>query len=339
MKYLAALGCIFYSIISVAQTDSLVLNNNDVIVGEVKSMDRGVVVIETDYSDSDFKIEWEKIKRIKTSERYLIMLSDGRRVSGYFMSAPDGSISIRDIEGGTYVVKPEEIVYINNLDDGFLSRLYANIDFGYSLTKANNQNQTTLNSRVGYIQDYWSVDFYYNALLSRQDSTPDIRRNDAGAGFRYYLPSDWFLSADITFLANTEQAIDLRTNSKIGVGNYFIRSNHAYWGASVGAASIRERFAESSGAADRNSWEAFIGTELNLYDIGDLNLFTNVIVYPSITESGRLRTDFRFDAKYDDLFLDDLYIRAGITVNYDNQPAVAGNETDYVFTTGIGWKW
>jgi hypothetical protein len=32
----------------------LIMNNNDVIVGEIKSMDKGVLVIDTDYSDSDF---------------------------------------------------------------------------------------------------------------------------------------------------------------------------------------------------------------------------------------------------------------------------------------------
>lgn len=31
------------------------------MTGEIKSMNKGVLVIETDYSDSDFKIEWEKI--------------------------------------------------------------------------------------------------------------------------------------------------------------------------------------------------------------------------------------------------------------------------------------
>ena len=44
----------------------------------------------------------------------------------------------------------------------------------------------------------------------------------------------------------------------------------------------------------RQSFEAFIGTELNLYDIGDLSLLTNITVYPSVVspeevEDGRVR--------------------------------------------------
>ena len=47
-----------------AQTDSLLLDTNTIIVGEVKSMKRGVLTIETNYSDSDFNIEWLEIIKI-----------------------------------------------------------------------------------------------------------------------------------------------------------------------------------------------------------------------------------------------------------------------------------
>ena len=56
-----------------------------------------------------------------------------------------------------------------------------------------------------------------------------------------------------------------------------------------------------------------------------------------MTAPGRLRADGRSDAKYDLPF--DLYVRAGLTVNYDNRPVVVGNELDYVFTKGFGWSW
>lgn len=319
--------------------DTLVLSNNDVIVGSIKGMDQGVLSIETPYSDSDFQIEWYGIKKVKSSQRYLLTLSDGSRINGYFESNGDGKIKITDEEGRTRTVDPKEIVYFNDLDDGFLSRVNANIDFGYTLTKANNQSQLSLNSRLGYNSDYWSLSGYYNSLLSRQDSVPNVQRNDAGINFKYFLPRDWYLSADVTFLSNTEQAIDLRSNTRIGAGKYLIHTNHAYWGAAIGAASNIERFSEASGAENRESWEGFIGTELDLFDIGDLNLYSSAIAYPSFTESGRVRADFNFDAKYDNFFLDDFYIRAGFTVNYDNQPAVAGSETDYIFTTGFGWEW
>lgn len=41
-----------------AQLDTLAFKNGDKMVGEIKSLDRGVAVVSTDYSDTDFKISW-----------------------------------------------------------------------------------------------------------------------------------------------------------------------------------------------------------------------------------------------------------------------------------------
>ena len=338
--------------VSYAQNDTLVLNNGDVIVGDLKSMDKGILTIEPSYSDSDFKIKWEDIKEMKATQRYLITLSDGRRINGTFSSTGDGKIFISNEDGEDQTVDQSEVVYINSVDSGFLSRLSANIDFGLSLTKANNQRQLNGNFRMAYLADKWSSELYYNTLFTTQDDVADIQRNDAGLGFRYFLPADWNLSADLDLLSNTEQSIDLRTTAKIGVGNYVMRTNSSYWNISAGAAFNNETFSPifnsddgtTTTAPGRNSIEGFIGTELNLYDIGDLNLLTTIVVYPTIVsddtvEPGRIRTDFRFDAKYDDLFIKDFYIRAGYTLNYDNRPVEAGKEVDYIFTTGFGWEW
>jgi hypothetical protein len=33
----------------------------------------------------------------------------------------------------------------------------------------------------------------------------------------------------------------------------------------------------------------------------------------------------------------DFYIKSGLTLNYDNKPAVSGSETDYVLFFTVGW--
>ena len=72
----------FLSFGALAQTDSLVLSDNDLIIGEIKKMDKNILTIETDYSDVDFKIKWGNIKRVYSKTSYLITLSDGRRYNG-----------------------------------------------------------------------------------------------------------------------------------------------------------------------------------------------------------------------------------------------------------------
>jgi len=313
--------------------DSLILNNGNLLVGEIKSMDKGVLTIETPYSDNDFKIEWDKITHIKTTTYFLITMSDGQRLNGTLGTTEDGIITILS-DDEIFEEAHDQIVYLNSIDAGFWSQLYVSIDVGYSLTKANNLKQGNARSNVGYLAERWSAEVTYNLITSQQDSIEATRRSDANVTFRYFLPKDWYLIPQVDFLSNSEQQLKKRVTLKMGVGKFAIHTNTTYWGFNAGAAVNNEVF--TSGDPDRVSGEAYFGTELNMFDIGDLNLLTKGTAYPSLTEKGRWRFDFNFDLKYD--LPMEFYVKAGITYNFDNRPVTGASKSDYVFQTTFGWE-
>lgn len=332
---LSALLFLLFAMPLFSQKDSLVLSNGDILVGELKNMDRGVATIETDYSDSDFKIEWDGIIELFTDNEYLITLSDGSRFNGRLQSISPDSVNLITVDEGIFGVPMDQIVFLKEVDKGFASRIYFSIDLGFSLTQAQNLRQVTLRSTAGYLADRWSVDANFNTLNSRQDEVEDIRRIDAEGTFRWFLPKDWYLLPALTFLSNTEQKLRLRTIAKFGIGKYIIHTNQTYWGISAGVSYNNERFFSEN--PDRNSFEAYFGSELNMFDIGDLNLLARANAYPSLTERQRWRFDAGLDVKYD--FPLDFYIKFGLTFNFDNQPIEGASRTDYVFQSTIGWEW
>jgi len=321
---------------AVAQTDSLVLKNDDIIVGEIKSMDKNVLTIETDYSNTDFKIEWDKVQKVYSNQMYLITLSDGTRLNATLRT---DTADVRQVvlTGETVDLHANiiNVVYIKPVEEDFISRLSASLDLGYNHTRNDNLQQFSTRTSVGYLDKFWSFNGSFNAVRSSQNSTENIRRTDANITFNYFLRNDWFLLLSEDFLQNDEQKLQLRTATKGGIGKYIIHSNNAYFGVAVGGVWNKERFTDDE-LPDRNSAESFIGTELNMFNMGDLNLLTSLVAYPSITESGRVRADFKFDLKYD-LPLD-FYISLGYTHNFDNQPVAGAVKNDYVFQTSIGWK-
>ena len=320
-----------------AEPDSVIFTNDNYIVGEVKSMTKGVLMMETPFSDKDFAIELDGIKEIYCTTYFLITLSDGRRYNGTIQTVEPKIIKVIADGGEEVIVDLNEIVFMDDVDQGFWSQLYASIDIGLDLTKANNFRQVSMQSNIGYLAKRWKLDATYNTLNSSQDNVADISRTDGGAGYNYYLPKDWYLLTAVSFLSNTEQKLNLRTTAKAGLGKYVIHTNKKYWSFGAGLNYNNENF--SSEDADRNSMEAFLGSELNLFDIGDLTLLTNILIYPSLTESGRWRSDFKIDTKYEMPFDDDFYIKISFTLNYDNQPVEGATDNDYVFHTGFGWSW
>ena len=311
------------------------LSNNDLIVGELKSLDRGVATIETDYSKSDFKIEWSGVKKVITTTSYLVTTSDGSRDIGRLYSPRIGYVTIYNQDSIPIGININEIVMLASVSKGFWDQLSAAISFGYSLTRAQNLEQLSLRSSIGYKAKRWSGSVSFDAINSTQDDVEPIFRRDVVINFNYFLPKDWYIPATVSYLSNTEQNIAARLLGQLGVGKFLIHRNKAYWGFSTGANYNFEKYLDET--SDRKSWEGFIGSELNLFDIGDISLLTRAVLYPSFTESGRVRADFTFDMKYD-LPLD-FYINLGTTINFDNQPVSNAPRTDYVLQTTLGWKW
>lgn len=320
--------------ITASGQDTIAFLNGDQIVGELKSLDRGILKFSTDYSDSDFKIEWGGVKNVTTATKFLMTLSNGERLTGNISKGDSVGLTLITEEGIVQVTN-NDIVYLKSLEDGFWSQIYANVDMGFSITKAKNLRQINASAGIGYLGEFWSWDARINSLTSSQDSVETTKRTDGGVSANIFLPKDWFVTGAVDFLSNTEQLLDLRSNARLGLGYYVVHKNDWYWNFAGGVAYINEDY--SSGEDSKESMEGFIGTELNLYNLGDFALFTKITAYPGITEIGRFRTDFKMDLKYD-LPLD-FYVKGGLTVNYDNQPAVGATETDYVLNTGLGWKW
>ena len=319
-----------------AQIDSLKFENGDIIVGEIKSMDKGILQIETDYSDSDFKIEWDKINLIKTESKFLVTMEDGTKYFSTTLSSANDSIVIVAPDPEQLIsCQLDKIVNLYTYKDKFFDRIDAYIDIGYSLTKAKNLQQFTSRSGISYKAEKWSTDISFNTLRSTQDETDRIERTEGKYNFRYVLPYRFYAIVTLSLFSDSEQKLDVRSNSQLGLGKFIIRTNRSYWGAKTGINRNIERY--SNETDDRDSWEGYFGTELNLYDIGDFSLLTSIMAYPSFTERRRWRIDSNLDIKYDLPF--DFYIKLGGSINYDNQPAEGASDLGYVLQSGFGWEW
>lgn len=317
-----------------ASGDTLVFKNDVRLIGEIKKMEKGIIEMDVSFGDENFKIKWLEIKKIYTTSKFLISIKD-KTYRGQIASLDDQKIKIFDKDSILTTCALQDIVYLSQIKDGFAERFNAAVEVGFNLTKSQNLRQFSFRSSLGYKTAKSTVEASYNLLRSSQSNTESVKRTDGLLNYRRLLFKKWYGIATILTLSNTEQKIDLRANSQLGVGNFIFSTNKAYWGIKSGVNNNLERF--SNETESRNSWEGFLGTELSLYDVGDIGLTFSCMGYSSFTDQGRLRADMNLDVKYD-LPLD-LFLRFGFSMNYDNMPAMEASQTDYILRTGIGWSW
>jgi hypothetical protein len=316
------------------QSDTLVFNSGNRIIGEIKKMEKGILEIDTEFGDENFKIKWLQINYIHTASKFLISVKN-QIFEGQIETESDKMVRVFDSDT-VYIRCPlEDIIYLKQFKEGFSNRFSAAVELGFNLTKAQNVRQFSFRSSVGYKTSKSTFNASYNMLRASQDNTEGVRRSDGLLNYSVILFRDWYGIASLYTLSNTEQKIDLRANTQLGIGNYLYATNRAYWGVTAGVNNNLERFSNSD--TNRNTWEIFYGTALNLYDIEDFNMALNFVGYSGLTEQGRFRADTSIDIKYDLPW--DLFIRLGFSLNYDNQPAVNASDTDYILRTGIGWEW
>lgn len=328
--------CVFFGLICMtlfAQNDTLVFKNKDVIVGELKELKSNIIIMKTSYSDSDFKIEFDKVASLNLENKYSIILSSGERLYGTLKTkTPEKVLVINN--GYQLEINLETIVILRKIEEGFWNNFKGTLDFGYNLAQANDSEQFNFSSSLSYISDKWIHRGQYNQLFTTQNNVEDIKRTDWSLDTKKYLQKQWFVNSNLSFLSNTSQSLRARFTPSFGAGNYLIRNNKLFFLAGTGLTYNIEQYENAE--EDKNSTELMLITQLNMFNFKDINFYVSAVGYPSLSEKGRFRTDMNFNLKYDLPF--DFYIKSELSINYDNQPVLGGVKTDYVFSTGFGWE-
>ncbi len=334
MKYIYVALLLLIGGMAKAQNDTIKVKNGNVIYGEIKKIRSRILTIETPYSDDDFTIDFDEVTEIKVEKACFIVLTYGRRKTGHIENDVPGKFSFTDEYGTTQIHDISELIMLDTISDTFWKRISGNIDFGYNLTKANNASQISLAGGLSYRGPLWVSNFAVSSLNSKQDNTLDIERTDITYELQRILPRKWYLLGNLSFLSNTEQALDSRYAIRPGAGRFLVLTNKLSWGLNAGLNFNIESFSDET--PDRNSTEFYIGSQFHMFDFKDFKLITDINMFPSLSEKGRLRVDYNLDLKYDLPY--DFYIKSTLQFNYDNQSAAAGSDFDYIFTTGFGWK-
>ncbi len=322
------------SFTGLAQNDTIRLNNGNILNGELKSLSRGVITLKTTYSDTDFRIEFHNVKGISIQRNSLVILTNGRRRFGTIRTDKGGVVFITSTEGIKEGFQLGEIVELNMVDDKFWHRFKGSIDLGFNLSKSNNLAQLTLGGNLKYVGELWLLNGSIDVLSSDQENSIKTKRTDANLKIYRIFPNKWFVLGEMSFLSNTEQALDGRISPSAGVGKFLVSTNKLFFGLGLGLTYNIENYVDAS--LDKISTEGFISTSFNMFDFEDFDLDSSLNFFPSLSEKGRLRIDFGVNLTYDLPW--DFYIRLSYTQNFDNQPAIEGNSVDYVFTSGFGWK-
>ena len=320
-------------------TDVVVFMNGDKLTGEIKGLERNRLRFETDATGT-IEIEWNKVATLQTVQVLHVETVDGLRYLGTAPQPVDKGqmqLQLRTQPAPTTKTLPlPQIVRIAAIDQGgLIDRLDGYVSAGYDYTNANQLQQINFTGglKERTEQRQWQVDG--SSTITTQQGQDDSSRFDVSGSYRHFRPQRRFIQGFGGFEANDELGLDLRATLGGAYGLYLQQSNEHEWAIFAGLAVTRENF---SGETERESLESLFGTQYSFfrYDTPEASLDFTFNLLPSLTESGRVRSEGKLRSRYE--LVSDLFFEVSLYGSYDSDPgAEALSNSDYGVVTSLGY--
>jgi len=329
MKYLLSLT-VFLLLVPVAQAAEVRLTDGTVVYGSILSLQDGEdLLVDTSFM-GEVTIEWAAIESVKDTEIVEIELYDGTQQTGR-VSVEGGSLLVD--EGEKLITVPTEVYSLGEVNESFDERISAYTDVGSNFVRGNSRvTQFSLGAGVSYDAPRFETGLKASSIVNEQTDAPDTRRFTLNADYAYKLENNWRALGYYQFESDEQQGLDGRSILGAGFGKRLINQRRHRLDAIAGLALNVEEFDSSP----RNeSTEAFFGAAYRLRWILDADL--SYTVYPSLEESGRVRSELNGSVSMDVLY--DLDFKVTFYDRYDSDPPQGNKNNDSGLTVGLSWDY
>ena len=317
------------------KTDVVVMLNGDRNTGEFRSYVEGKVTLKTD-DQGDLKIKWNKIVSITSEKTFDIELTDGSKIFGSLEpSDPPGKLVVVS-DGGRRELGFLEIVRIAPVYQNLWTALDGSLDFGFTYTEANSFVQLNFNGEATYRSRNFQVATELSAFVSHQEGVTASERAAWQVGYSRFLPNRFYLGTVVRFEHNKELGLDLRALAGVGAGRHLVQTNQTLLDVLVGVAGSHETPVAGEGSY---SVEAVVAGSYSyfMYDFPKLAFGVDVTVFPSLTDSGRVR--LQADGRVRRDIISDFYISVSIFDTFDSRPPTPGAaKNDWGPVVSVGYK-
>ena len=327
---------------SAPKTDKVTVKNGDVITCEIKSLRRGILRVGTD-SMGDLDIEWEDVVAVTSDQGLLIETTDGTQYLGTL--APSGDPAMIEVhvadedeaDAEVHEIPKWGVVLITRIEKKFIDKLKADLSLGYSFTKSSDVAQFTFAADVRYRTEKFRLRIDASSIIIEQNNEPTSRTQEILADYRYFLKNRWFALALGGLQQNTELGIDLRTFAGGGGGRNLIQTNRSGLSLFSAVTAVNEQATE--GGDNTDSVEAQLGLDYKffVFNTPKRDVHVQFVVIPSLTESGRVRT--QLDTRFKLELVKDFFWELRFFASTDNKPpGGAISDSDYGIITSFGYS-
>jgi len=309
------------------KTDKVFLKNGDVITGEIKSLKFAKLSFDMT-GPGLIQIKWEEIVKIKSKKKFQITMRKGEVLL----------TSLDSLFFATQKASLDDIVEIVQIKDKFLQRLDGDINLGFNYAKSNSVLQFNFGSSITYRRPKAETNLKLNSVISNNaKDTIFTKKQDATIDYYRKLKNSYYLNGVFGWQQNTELGLDNRFLLSIGGGKILLNNNHQRLLTGTGVSYNVEQSSGSAGYKSTLEGLVVIQFKEFRYSTPKLSVDTKFILYPGLSDWGRIRMDFHLNTKYE--IFKDFNVGLSFYDAFDNRPpSGAASKNDYGINFTIGYE-
>jgi putative salt-induced outer membrane protein YdiY len=319
------------------KVDVIIAFNGDRLTGEIKSLAYGQLSLETDYMGT-VELEWPDVTRVESAQEFLVEDADGNLLYGAIVADPEsGWLAVRGADQVTRRVPMDRVARLSQSENRFLDRVHGSFSLGFDYTKSSDITVLSGSFNTNYRGPHSSWSFGIDLNSTRDPLQGTIDRDSIKYSYRWLQPGNRFWAGLSSVERNEETGIEARVLVGGGYGSYFLQTSNNEVAALVGIAATREW--ATGEADDQSSLEGLLGVDWRIFDFATpkTNLTARAIVFPSLTESGRYRTDASVSLRRE--IVSDFYLDLSFYQTYDSDPPdLEADKSDYGVITSLGYS-
>jgi hypothetical protein len=324
------------SSVAVAEkTDVVFLQNGDRLTGEAKSLFRGKLEFSTDHMGTIF-IDWEDIREIVSTTGQSVELTNGQRFYGPLGKPENSEMMVVETEAGAVGVSTLDVIGMYPVEAGFWERLDLTASLGFTWDKGSNVGKYNLEMDAAYRDPRFLSRAGFSTEVTTQEGRDDTTRANAYLNHMQFRPNKRFILYFGNVDNNDELGVDLRVLGGAGYGWAPIRSQRNWFALALGL-DVNHEIPTEGDAETNLEAVGVLNYEYFKYSDPERSFATNLMVFPSITDFGRVRVNF--DTNFNLEFISDLFWKMSFFATYDSEPiSLNASSSDYGVTSSLSYK-
>ena len=313
------------------KTDTVTFKNGDKLTGEVKSLKRGQLNLDT-VATGTIGIEWDKISSVVSNQSIQVETSNGTRYFGNLASPEEGFGIVVVTGAGPKTLDMARVITMLPIEDRGIHALDVDLSVGYNFAKAGGIESGTMGVNMAYRSLIRIESLKFNTTISDSDTQDASTRTSLGLKHTRLWNNRWFTNGTLSLDQNDELGLDLRTSLGAGGGRYLVQTNTMLLSLDGGLQVSRENLTANDDYTDSLEATFTVNWDWFLFQDPELDWSTTLQVIPSLTESGRIRGELATALAWE--IIGDLKWGLSLYATYDNQPQSAtGSTSDHGVNT------